>query len=76
MIGCRSQTVLDIAPMSNTCAKCSASKPHPPELCPKNVDCTAKAMEAIGSAKIVYNVFEKYPAYICEYVGDDDASTN
>ena len=67
--------MLDISPMSNTCAKCSADKPHPPELCPKNVDCTAKAMEAIGSADIVHKVFKNYPAYICEYVGDDDSST-
>ena len=75
VIGCRSQMVLDISPMSNTCAKCASNKPHPPELCPKNADCSAKAMEAIGSAKIVQNLFKNYPAYIYEYVGDDDSST-
>jgi hypothetical protein len=62
MIGCRSQLVLDIAAMSNYCIKCSRKIVHEPELCPKNV-------------KIVGELFDNYEAYICEYVGDDDAST-
>jgi hypothetical protein len=75
MIGCRSQRVLDIAPMSNTCAKCMRNLPHGPELCPRNVECSPKAMEAIGSAKIVSDLFDRYDLYIHEYVGDDDSST-
>jgi hypothetical protein len=75
MIGCRSQLVLDISPMSNTCAKCLKNLPHDPELCPRNVDCSAKAMEAIGSAEIVRDLFDRYDAYVHEYVGDDDSST-
>jgi hypothetical protein len=57
MIGCRSQMVLDIVQMSNTCSKCSRNLPHPPEMCPKNVDCSSKEMEAIGSTKIVQVTF-------------------
>jgi hypothetical protein len=75
MIGCRSQLVLDIAAMSNYCIKCARKIEHEPELCPKNVECSSKGMEAIGSAKIVGELFDNYEAYICEYVGDDDAST-
>jgi hypothetical protein len=75
MIGRHSQMVLDIAPMSNTCAKCSRNLPHPPELCPKNVECSSKGMEAIGSAKIEQDIFVTYNTYIHEYVGDDDFST-
>jgi hypothetical protein len=32
-------------------------------------------MEAIFSSQIVQDVFDNYPAYIHEYVGDDDSST-
>jgi hypothetical protein len=45
------------------------------EFCPKNVDCSSKAMEATGSSKICQNLFRDYNAYIYEYVDDEDAST-
>jgi hypothetical protein len=45
------------------------------ELCPKNVNCSSKGMEAIASSKIVQDLYTKYPAYIHEYVGDDKSST-
>jgi hypothetical protein len=42
---------------------------------PKNVECSSKGMEAIGSAKIVQDLFAHHNAYILEYVGDDNSST-
>jgi hypothetical protein len=75
LIGCRSQLVLNVAPMSNKCSKCSRKIPHDGDLCPMNVNCSSKAMEAIGSANIVEDLFLDYNAYIYEYVGDDDSST-
>jgi hypothetical protein len=76
MIGCKSQLVIGVEPMSNACSKCARNIPHDIELCPKNVDCSSKAMEAIGSSRICQNLFRDYNAYIYEYVGDDDGSTN
>ena len=70
LIGCNSQLCLGIEPMSNTCTKCTKDVEHDPELCPKNVDCTSKAMESIGSSKIVDRIFSNYEAYVHEYVGD------
>jgi hypothetical protein len=75
LIGCRSQLVLGIEPMSNTCSKCTRNLPHEEELCPKNVNCSSKGMEAIGSSRIVEDIFDTHNAYIHEYVGDDDSST-
>ena len=48
-----------------------ARHPHDVELCPRNVECTSKGMEVIGSSEIVDRIFERYPAY----VGGDDLST-
>jgi hypothetical protein len=67
--------VLDVEPMSNLCSKCKRNLPHDDEMCPKNVNCLAKAMEAIGWANITHNLFRKYKAFVYEYVGDDDSST-
>jgi predicted amidophosphoribosyltransferase len=66
MIGCRSQLVLDVEPMSNLCSKCTKNLPHDEEMCPKNVNCSAKAMEAIGSANITQNLFRNYKAFVYE----------
>jgi hypothetical protein len=73
--GCLLQLVLDIEAMSTSCPKCHQDLPNPEELCPENVECSVKGMEAIGSSQIVQTLFEKYHCYICEYVGDDDSST-
>jgi predicted amidophosphoribosyltransferase len=35
MIGCRSQLVIGVEPMSNACSKCARNLPHDIELCPK-----------------------------------------
>jgi hypothetical protein len=56
-LGCRSQLVWDAEAMSNLCIKCLKGIPHDEEKCPKNVDCTAKAMEAIGSCTIVLRLY-------------------
>jgi hypothetical protein len=64
MIGCQSQLVLDIEPMSNTCSKCTKNNPHTSELYPKIVDCSSKGMEAVGSTWIVNGLFSNYPVYI------------
>jgi hypothetical protein len=74
-MGCRLQLVFDIATLSNSCNKCTRGIAHEPELCPNNVECSSKGMEAIGSAKIVGNLFANHDTYIGEYVGDDDTST-
>ncbi len=75
VIGCEAQLAMGIAPMSNGCIKCTRGIPHSKRLCPKNVDCSSKGMEAVGSANIVQGLFKNYNAYIHEYVGDDDSST-
>jgi hypothetical protein len=67
--------VIGVEPMSNACSKCTRNIPHDIELCPKNVDCSSKAMEATGSSRICQKLFRDYNAYIYEFVGDDDAST-
>ena len=74
-MGCRIQLVLDIEAMSNLCITYKREIPHDVELCLRNVQCTSKGMEAIGSSEIVDRIFRKYSAYIHEYVGDDDSST-
>jgi hypothetical protein len=75
LIGCRLQLMLDIYPMSNSCSKCMIDLPHDSDVCPKNVTCSFKGMEAIGSAHCVEGVFSKYKAYVREHIGDDDSST-
>ena len=72
-MGYRSQLVLDIEAMSNLCIKCKRDLPH--DVCPRNMECTSEGMEAIGSSKIVDQIFDKYKAYIYEYVGHNDSST-
>jgi hypothetical protein len=57
MIDYRSQLVVDVEPMSDACSKCAQKTPHKIELCPKDVDCSSKAMEAIGSARTAQNLF-------------------
>jgi hypothetical protein len=42
---------------------------------PQNVNCTAKAMEAIGSCKIVLQLYHSGDCVVLEYVSDDDSST-
>jgi hypothetical protein len=65
MIGCRSQLVLDVESMSNLCSKCKRNLPHDDEMCPKNGNCLAKAMEAIGSANITQNlIFVQRPGSV------------
>jgi hypothetical protein len=66
MIGCRSQLVLDVEPMSNLCSKCRENLPHDDEMCPKNVNCSAKAMEGIGPANITHNLLHNYEAFVYE----------
>jgi hypothetical protein len=44
-------------------------------LCAKNVTCTAKGMEAIGSSRIVLRLFNSGGSFVLEYVSDDDSST-
>jgi hypothetical protein len=74
-VGCRSQLVWDIEAMSNKCIKCLRGIDHDNEVCPKNVECSAKAMEAIGSSRIVLRLFESGDCVVVEYVSDDDSST-
>jgi hypothetical protein len=49
--------------------------PHDEEVCPKNVDSTAKAMEAIGSCKICIRLYHSGDCVVLKYVSDDDLST-
>jgi hypothetical protein len=42
---------------------------------PQNVNCTAKAMEAIGSCGIVLRLYHSGDCVVLEYVSDDDSST-
>jgi hypothetical protein len=44
-------------------------------VCPsKNVECTSKAMEAVGSCRIVMRICESGDCYVHEFVSDDDSS--
>jgi hypothetical protein len=61
--------------MSNKCIKCLRGKAHDDEVCPENVECSAKAMEAIGSSRIVLRLFEPGDCVVVEYVSDNDLST-
>jgi hypothetical protein len=61
--------------MSNKCIKCLRRMAHDDEVCPKNVECSAKAMEAIGSSRIILCLFESGDCVVVEYVSDDDSST-
>jgi hypothetical protein len=74
-LGCRSQLTWDIEPMSNTCVKCVRKVVHDDAVCAKNVTCSAKAMEAVGSARIVNRVCAFGDSFVSEYIGDDDFST-
>jgi hypothetical protein len=55
-VGCRSQLVWDVEAMSNQCIKCSRGLAHDDDMCLQNVDCTSKAMEAVGSCRIVMRI--------------------
>jgi hypothetical protein len=75
-LGCRSHLVWDAEPMSNLCIKYLKGVPHhDQEVYPKNVDCRAKVMEAIGSCKIVLWLYHSGDCILLEYVSDDDSST-
>jgi hypothetical protein len=73
-LGCRSQLVWDAEPMSNLCIECLKGIPHDEEVCSKNVDRTAKAMEAIGSCKIVLRLYHSDDCIVLEYISNDDSS--
>jgi hypothetical protein len=55
-LGCRSQLTCDIEPMSNSCIMCVRKIAHDDDVYAKNVTCSAKALEAVGSARIVNRV--------------------
>jgi hypothetical protein len=74
-MGCRSQLVWDAEAMSNLCIKCLKGIPHDEAKWPQNVDCTAKAMKAIGSCRIVLRLYHSGDCVVLEYVSDDDSST-
>jgi hypothetical protein len=74
-VGCRSQLVWDVEAMSNQCIKCIRGIPHDADVCPNNVDCTSKAMEAVGSCRIVMRICESGDCYVREFFSDDDSST-
>jgi hypothetical protein len=74
-LGCRSQLTWDIEPMSNICIKCVREVVHDDDVCAKNITCSAKAMEAVGSARIVNRVCTFGDCFVSEYVGDNDSST-
>jgi hypothetical protein len=61
--------------MSNQCIKCIRGIAHDADVCPKNVDCTSKAMEAVGSCRTVMRICESGDCYVREFVSDDDSST-
>jgi hypothetical protein len=67
--------VLDVEPMSNLCAGCKKNLPHDEEMCPKNVNCSAKAMEVIGTSTVGQNLYGSYEAFIYVYVGNGNSST-
>jgi hypothetical protein len=74
-LGCHSQLTWDIEPMSNICIKCVREVVHGDEVCTKNVTCSAKAMKAVGLARIVNRVCALGDSFVSEYVGDDNSST-
>jgi hypothetical protein len=74
MIGYRSQLVLDVEPLSNLCAKCTKNLPHYEEMCPKNVNCSVQAMEAIGTSIIAHNLYSLYEAFVYDYLGNDSST--
>jgi hypothetical protein len=51
VVGCCSQLACDVEQMSNACIKCVRNIEHDKDTCAQNVTCSAKAMEALGSAK-------------------------
>jgi hypothetical protein len=61
--------------MSNTCIKCVRNIDHDAETCAQNVTCSAKAMEALRSSKIITRICERGDCFVEEFVGDDDSST-
>jgi hypothetical protein len=60
--------------MNNNCIKCVRKVVHDDDVCAKNVTCSAKAMEAVGLARIVNRVCAFGDCFVSEYVGDDDSS--
>jgi hypothetical protein len=60
--------------MSNICIKCVREVVHDDKVCAKNVTCSAKAMEAVGSARIVNWVCAFGDCFVSEYVGEDGSS--
>jgi hypothetical protein len=75
MVRCHSQLVWDVEATSNRCIKCSRGVAHDNDVCPKHVECTSKAMEAVGSCRIVMRICESGDCYVREFVSDDDSST-
>jgi hypothetical protein len=73
-LGCRSQLAWDIEPMSNNCIKCVRKVVLDDDVCARNVTCSAKAMEAVGSERIVNRVCSLGDFFVSEYVGDNDLS--
>jgi hypothetical protein len=69
------QLTWDIEPMSNICIKCVREVVHDDDACAKNVTCSAKAMEAVGSARIVNRVCTYGDCFVSEYIGYDNLST-
>jgi hypothetical protein len=67
--------VWDVEVMSKNCVTCVREIAHDNDVCPKNVECSAKAMEAIGSSRILLHLFESGDSYVVEYVSNDDLST-
>jgi hypothetical protein len=61
--------------MSNNCIKCVRKVVHKDDVCARNTTCSAKAMEAVGSARIVHRVCSLGDCFVSEYVGDHDSST-
>jgi hypothetical protein len=61
--------------MSNQCIKCIRGIAHDADVRSKNVDCTLKAMEAVGSCRIVMRICESGDCYVREFVSEDDSST-
>jgi hypothetical protein len=74
-VGCRSQLVWDVDTMSNQCIKCTRGLAHDDDVCPQNVDCSSKAMEAVGSCRIVMRICDSADCYLREFVSDDGSST-
>jgi hypothetical protein len=64
VIGCRSQLAWDVEPMCNTCIKCVRNIEHDAETCSQNVTCSAKAMKALGSSKIITRICERGDCFV------------